>query len=320
MKITILLFFELGNQDMEEFLVSTIQTAGDLQFVNSSSLYALSVERDQKLQEQVANLEAWEVEDSTRYTKIYEYDFERSNFDSKSVLVRNTDYYVIPRDIYDWRPLEIGRDLAMKGLIIPKKIIKFPNPILLRSLGCRYQLELIMQGDATFAIFLRTTDLRNPETTALILSLSQVAQDMQQLTFMVGVFEPERRIITLIKKTEVPLFEYSTSQYSRFPMEITFTVIDNGDDKLACNICVQKNVSKSTTLVFHDIMTPIFEPTSLYILGTCASLPSQGGPGPFDYQYVKYLHISQTSRRANKDELQKDLLVSPPQCCGCTIF
>lgn len=306
--------------------------------------------REQRIDEMAPHGFTWQVEDMHAKGVLCYLDMEgiiQPPIDLPKVLICPFDDTgeILPLDENQFKAIDPTKDLQQtkKGISLLKRAIKINRPMKLRALASRIDMKFTLQGNSFMKVLLRSTNMRNEETTFVHFSKEQVEMNEddklvegQKLFLLIGIIDPETESMVIVKKHEIPLYEFSEKKYLGEPLQVLTTIVDNGDGGLGIYIKLKGIEGRSVGLLFRDVMIPLFKDCNLYLYGGSRATSLMGSVADVrDDVILKMMKVDIVDREftlqsvlaqseANYKHLLKDHELTQStkcnNCCNCSLI
>lgn len=249
--------FDFKPSDASEGIDSQSEEIEAERYVSQEQVEKIRQKSQQRLQEQTKNYNTWAKVDSThKWAEKYNFtkpDSIPSDFLYIKMLENQMINFKSITPQCSWNQLSAKSIGKYDGLKLSSKVIRFLKGINLRSQALKVELDAVLLGNSILDIALRSKYYVNEETCILRIS-KQELEDQQRLFFMFGFLDAKTGEFLLSRRTEIPIFK---------PLEqilnLSLTIIDNGNDLLCVSGIVNKNLKNTFRIVYDQLLIPIFE-------------------------------------------------------------
>lgn len=197
-------------------------------------------------------------------------------------------------------PNKISKD----GLNMKQSILRINKYLNLRSLSCKIETEIKIQGSSMFSFLIRSSENFDNDEAYIIQYRKEGFCDSTRLYVLLGKIERDEFIF--VKKCEIPLLNTTTQLRNEDILKVVIQIMDFGNDKIYINTWVTDKLSKPFKLKYENLLSPLFENFKLYLL-------SNG-----DDSYIKSMMIEIFDRY--DFFLEKENKHSCNKCKNCLIF
>ena len=146
------------------------------------------------------------------------------------------------------------------------RMMKINKDINLTFKSLKLKFELRITGQSCFNIVSRSKQFQNEET--YIIKLAKVDKGLNQRLFLlVGFYDQDNLEFMFSRKTEIPLLNLTPQNIQYDYVDISLTLIDNGNDKLLIEGCINGNKKHGFKCITDKVTIPYFEAFSVYYFG-----------------------------------------------------
>ena len=203
----------------------------------------------------------------------------------------------------EWTPFKQDNK-ATSGMSMKQNMLKINKSINLRSLSCKLQIELKMQGMSLFTILMRSLGSFDNDEAYIVQYRKEGFCESSRLYVLLGKVEKNEFIF--MKKCEIPLLSIPAQLTTDDILSIIVEIMDFGNDKIYIFSYMNDKMSKPFKLKYENLLIPMFEDFKIYMMGNG------------DETYIKSLLVEIFDRKDFFSEKENKNFCN--KCKNCVIF